>query len=112
MLDTVQAQVHRVGMATEMPSHNHGVSTKNEPGSLTNMTDVPTAGYFVTRFVYNVNGSANAWFKPASGSAPTPTTLHPTTVSPTGGGLAHNNLQPLLALNWCIAVRGIFPSRN
>jgi microcystin-dependent protein len=30
----------------------------------------------------------------------------------TVGGLPHNNLQPYLTLNWCIALQGIFPSRN
>jgi microcystin-dependent protein len=29
-----------------------------------------------------------------------------------GGNQAHTNLQPLLAINWCIALVGIFPSRN
>ena len=29
-----------------------------------------------------------------------------------GGGQPHNNLQPYLALNFCIALQGIFPSRN
>jgi microcystin-dependent protein len=29
-----------------------------------------------------------------------------------GGGAAHNNLQPYLTVNWCIALQGIFPSRN
>jgi microcystin-dependent protein len=29
-----------------------------------------------------------------------------------GGGQAHNNMAPYLALNYCIALRGIFPSRN
>ncbi len=32
--------------------------------------------------------------------------------TPTGGGAAHNNMQPYLALNICIALQGIFPSRN
>ncbi|GGF26765.1 tail Collar domain-containing protein [Aliidongia dinghuensis] len=26
--------------------------------------------------------------------------------------LPHNNLQPSLAINWCIALQGIFPARN
>lgn len=30
----------------------------------------------------------------------------------TGGNGPHNNLQPYLAINWCIALQGIFPSRN
>lgn len=29
-----------------------------------------------------------------------------------GGGQAHPNLQPFLAMNFCIALQGIFPSRN
>ena len=28
------------------------------------------------------------------------------------GGAAHNNLQPYLTLNWCIALQGIFPARH
>jgi microcystin-dependent protein len=29
-----------------------------------------------------------------------------------GGGQAHSNMQPYLVLNFCIALQGIFPSRN
>lgn len=29
-----------------------------------------------------------------------------------GGGQAHENMQPYLAVNFCIALRGLFPSRN
>jgi len=29
-----------------------------------------------------------------------------------GGGQAHNNMQPYLALNFCIALQGLFPSRD
>ncbi len=34
------------------------------------------------------------------------------TTTPMGGSQAHNNLQPYLAINYCIAVEGIFPSRS
>lgn len=29
----------------------------------------------------------------------------------TGGGLPHNNMQPYLTLNFCIALQGVFPQR-
>jgi len=29
-----------------------------------------------------------------------------------GGNQAHSNIQPYQVINWCIALRGIFPSRN
>jgi len=34
------------------------------------------------------------------------------TISTTGGGQPHNNRSPYLALGYCIALEGIFPSRN
>ena len=30
---------------------------------------------------------------------------------PAGGGLPHNNMQPYLTLNFCVAMQGIFPQR-
>ncbi len=45
----------------------------------------------------------------------TPANLVPlvgTTIGGTGGGQAHANMQPYLTLNICIALQGIFPSRN
>jgi len=35
----------------------------------------------------------------------------PQGLSPAGGGLPHNNMQPYLTLNFCIALQGIFPQR-
>jgi microcystin-dependent protein len=40
------------------------------------------------------------------------TSLSADTVSATGGGQAHDNMSPYLALNFCIALQGLFPSRN
>ncbi|MCB0655782.1 MAG: phage tail protein [Saprospiraceae bacterium] len=33
-------------------------------------------------------------------------------VSMTGSGVGHNNMQPFIALNFCIALQGLFPSPN
>ena len=35
-----------------------------------------------------------------------------TSVQSTGGGMSHNNMQPYLTVRFCIALTGIFPSRN
>ena len=46
-------------------------------------------------------------------SSGTPTTLAPAALTAAaGGGQPHNNRQPYLALNFCIALQGIFPARS
>ena len=44
--------------------------------------------------------------------AATMTALRSGTVTNTGGGQAHNNMQPYLTVAFVIALRGLFPSRN
>lgn len=39
-------------------------------------------------------------------------TMNSGNVGNVGGSQAHNNMQPYLALNFCIALQGLFPSRN
>jgi microcystin-dependent protein len=33
-------------------------------------------------------------------------------ISPVGGSQPHDNMQPYLAINFCISLYGIYPSRN
>jgi microcystin-dependent protein len=55
-------------------------------------------------------GNVNLALYSGSGSA---TALAPAALTAAaGGGQPHNNLQPYLALNFCIALQGIFPSRS
>jgi len=82
---------------SEMPSHNHfaqAVSTNNAN------TNVPAN---------NLLASINA---PQYNPVTQLTTLHPSTVSNVGGSQPHNNQQPFLVLNFCIALQGVFPSQN
>jgi microcystin-dependent protein len=38
--------------------------------------------------------------------------MNPAAVAPVGGTQPHENMMPYLTLNFCIALQGIFPSRN
>ena len=40
------------------------------------------------------------------------TTMNGNTVSSFGGSQSHPNVQPSVVVNLCIALQGIFPSRN
>jgi microcystin-dependent protein len=40
------------------------------------------------------------------------TQFDPTALAPKGGSLPHNNMQPYLTLNFCIALQGVFPPRT
>jgi microcystin-dependent protein len=80
----------------EMAAHTHFV---NVSSASTGGNSVPTG-----RFL----GSANNMYHQASNLTP----INPLTVGKAGGGQAHPNDQPYLALNFCIAMVGIFPSPN
>ncbi len=88
----------------EMPSHNHGfVGTSANAGAST-----PDPGNLLAQ-CFLASGTALPFYGPDN-LAITP--LNPASISIVGGNQPHSNLQPYLTINWCIALRGIFPSRN
>ncbi len=46
-----------------------------------------------------------------SGATPADTALHPSAIGNAGAGAPHENRQPFVAMNYCIALSGIFPQR-
>ena len=48
---------------------------------------------------------------PAGYAASADATLNPAAIGNAGGGQPHDNMQPYLALNFCIAIQGIYPPR-
>jgi microcystin-dependent protein len=38
--------------------------------------------------------------------------MDPTAVTPNSGSQPHDNMQPYLVVNFCIAIVGIFPTHN
>lgn len=80
----------------QMPLHTHGVVADTTSGVKT--PDSNIFGKLGTELLYISANSAN-------------TILNPTTVSTQGGGGAHTNMQPFLAVNFAIALSGIYPAR-
>jgi len=83
-----------------IPSHNH---------NFVGTTDSGTRGSPVTNVVLGTVGASGfSYYAPD----PAPQPLNPGELAPIGGNQPHPNLQPYQAINWCIALYGIFPSRN
>jgi microcystin-dependent protein len=59
-------------------------------------------------FTLGASSTANSYYSPPSNL----TALNPGSIGPTGNGQAHPNIQPYLTISYCIALQGVFPSRN
>lgn len=82
--------------AAEIPQHTHPLQATNDIGTAT----APQA---------NVLAEASL---PVYSSFSTGVAMGTGSVQNVGGGQAHENMQPYLVLNFCIALQGLFPSRN
>jgi microcystin-dependent protein len=85
---------HTLNIA-EVPTHIHTVVGTSTAGD----SPIPTGNYL---------GAADNMYAAAANL----TSIQPGTVAAAGGSQAHNNMQPYLVLNFCIALQGIFPSQN
>ncbi len=86
-------------LESEIPSHSHSMSAQNVP-----LGTVTTA-------------SGNTFSRPASGNLfnkanPVVVNMSDQTLAPAGGDQPHNNMQPYLTLNFCLALQGVFPPRT
>jgi microcystin-dependent protein len=90
-------QAHTLSIA-ETPAHTHSVAAKSGAGG---GSTSPTNNF--------LGGGNNVYAAPNKGSL---TSLRPDTVTNVGGSQPHMNMQPFLALSFCIALQGIFPSPN
>jgi microcystin-dependent protein len=83
----------------EVPQHLH-TATGGEGVAFGVQTAAPTA----TSYLGREKGGAYA--------ATANTTLAGAVIGQAGGNQPHNNIQPVLVMNYCIAMFGVFPSRN
>lgn len=84
---------------TTMPSHSHSLTIFRQTDS-SKRSAAPGTGYGITPPDHST---------PFVSAAPT-TTFAPNTIAPAGGSIPHENRQPFLALNYCIALQGVYPS--
>jgi microcystin-dependent protein len=78
-------------------SHSHAVSANATPNAYGATNNFPASA----------PPAAKALYGPAANTA-----MNPAILSSAGGSVPHNNLQPYLVVNFCIALSGIFPSRS
>ncbi|MGL4400500.1 MAG: phage tail protein [Luteolibacter sp.] len=93
-------------LSTQMPSHTHAITTTaSQPcQSAVGSFDAPEGKFPASHESANIYSTA----KNAALGAP----VFNTTIGAAGGSQPHPNMPPYLAMNFCIAVQGIFPSRN
>lgn len=84
-------------LEAEMPAHTHALRANvTDPGDTS--TPGPAASFAAS--------SGGALYQ-----ASADTELDPSALGGVGGSQPHNNLQPYLVVNYCIALQGEFPSR-
>jgi microcystin-dependent protein len=84
-------------LQSEMPAHSHSLNAVESPASARQ----PPGQMFAT-------GEAMSFYKTGQPS----TSMSPTGIGLNGGNQPHNNMQPFLALNFCIALQGVYPPRG
>ena len=80
----------------ELPGHTHQLEGTTTAAS----TGDPTGALWA-------DNQGNPYGDPVAGLA-----MAGDTIADAGGGQAHDNMQPYLTVAFCIALQGLFPSRN
>lgn len=83
---------------SEIPAHAHALSADALDLADTNVVS-PTASFALSSGGTLYQAAAN-------------TTMSSQALAPAGGDQPHNNLQPYLTFNFCIALQGVFPPRT
>jgi len=90
----------------QLPSHNHTLQATTQAGG-----GRGAASPANNVFAQNTSNTPVEWIFATPGSADIG--LAPgTNVMNSGGNAPHNNMQPYLTLNFCIALQGVFPPRT
>jgi len=88
-------------LTQQMPQHTHTFNATTAEA-----TSPQAAGRLFAQ------ASADKFYGPPPDTSPQPQTLASNTVSAAGGTMPHANTMPSMAINYIIAVEGIYPSHN
>lgn len=83
---------------SEMPAHSHGILATTAAAPATALGPENALPANATHQPYRIGAQ--------------PVSMKAGLVQNAGGNQAHSNLQPFLAINFCIALTGVFPSRT
>jgi len=86
-------------LESEIPLHNHTLRGNFNTADVNDPSPARSLARSGTGFLYQSDTASNLIQMAFQG------------LSPAGGSLPHNNMQPYLTLNFCIALQGIFPQR-
>lgn len=87
--------------AAEMPQHTHTLhATTDTANQASPSGNLPAQVAATLDAIYGSAGDSLG------------VNLSSASVANTGGSQGHDNMQPFLAVNFCIALQGLFPSRN
>ena len=87
-------------LESEIPSHSHAVKA-----DVLDPADVQAP---IPAVVFAKSTGGNAYLTPPANIVQ----MSGSILAPAGGDQPHNNLQPYLTLNFCIALQGVFPPRT
>lgn len=85
---------------SEMPMHNHGMQGDFNQSDITAPTNLTC---------YSRSTPGNAYMTVSNANL---VTMNPQMLGLAGSSFPHNNMQPFLTLNFCIALQGVFPPRT
>jgi microcystin-dependent protein len=108
--ETVGEENHTV-LLTETPMHGHLLNAAPN-GAVASNVDNPGSTVGLGNAT-GLEGTSAIPINPYATVPPNPATpMAPTAITMNNGSQSHNNMMPFLGLQFCIAMSGIFPSRN
>lgn len=88
-------------LESEIPLHTHTMTAwASDPATLFGPNAAGTA-------ILSRSNNGAVYNQTVAGA----TMMAPQALPPAGGSLPHNNMQPYLVLNFCIAMQGVYPQR-